>query len=278
MKTILVPVEQHGIMHNVLDAAIVLADTFGSYVEGVAVSVDLPDVPVMDIAVGIPSVWDPELRREMAEASRKLFESHFMAKGWPKADHALHGGRWHWHPTDALSDSMIGAEGRCFDIIVVGRPNYRERNPRLATFESALFDSGRPVLVIPKEPVLTLTNHVVIAWNGSSETARAVGLAKPILRQAKRVTVLGIEGWGVEGPSASELAGMLQRSDIPASVKLLGKTNEDYGAVALRAAAELGCDLLIKGAYTQSRLRQMIFGGATNTILNEATLPVLFAH
>lgn len=278
MKTIFVPVEQHGVIHNVLDATVVLANLFGSYIEGAAVSVDMPDIPVMDIAVGLPAIWDPEIQRDMAEASLKLFKNYFMEKDFPKADHALNGARWHWHPAEVLSDNMVGAEGRRFDMIVVGRPNYRERNPRLATFESALFDSGRPVLVVPKDPVLTLTNHVVIAWNGSTETARAVGLAKPLLRQAKRVTVLGIEGWGAEGPSANELARMLQFSDIPAGVKLLGKTSEDYGAVVLQVANELGCDLLVKGAYTQSRLRQMIFGGATNTILNEATLPVLFAH
>lgn len=278
MKTILVPVEQHSLIHNVFDASVVLAELFGSYIEGASIGVDLPEVPVMDIAVGIPSVWDPEIRKELAEASRQTFENYFTAKGLPRADDQVGGVRWHWHPAGPTTDNMLGTEGRCFDITVVGRPNGKDKNPRLATFESALFDSGRPVLVVPSEPVRTLSQHVVIAWNGSSETARAVALAQPLLEKAKRVTVLGIDGWGTVGPSAAELTRMLRLSGIPAELKFLDKTSEEYGGVVLRTAAALGCDLLIKGAYTQSRLRQMIFGGATNTILNETSLPVLFAH
>lgn len=278
MKTILVPVEQHSIIHNVFDASVVLAELFGSYIEGAAVGVDLPEVPVMDIAVGIPSVWDPEIRKEMADAACQTFENYFTAKGLPKADDQVSGVRWHWHPAGPTTDNMLGAEARCFDVTVVGRPNPKDKNPRLTTVESVLFDSGRPVLVVPPEPVKTLDKHTVIAWNGSSETARAVAFAEPFLRKSKRVTVLGIEGWDLSGPSAGELGRMLQLSGIPAEVTMLEKPAEEYGVVILRTARELGCDLLIKGAYTQSRLRQMIFGGATNTILHETTIPVLFAH
>ena len=278
MKTILVPVEQHSVIHNVFETSIALAEKFGSYIEGAAIGVDLPDVPVMDIAVGIPSVWDPEVRKELAEASRQIFESYFLAKKLPKASDVSEGVRWHWHPAGPTTDSMLGAEGRCFDITVVGRPDAKERNPRLTTVESALFDSGRPVLVVPPEPIQTIGRHILIAWNCSSETSRAVAFSLPLLAKAEKVTVLGIDGWGVVGPSSSELTRMLQLGGIPAEEKFLAKTSEEYGSVVLRVAAELGCDCIVKGAYTQSRLRQMIFGGATNTILHETGLPVLFAH
>ncbi len=278
MKTILVPVEQNSLIHNVFEASVVLAELFGSYIEGAAIGVDLPEVPVMDISVGIPSVWDPETRREQADAARRIFENYFVAKGLPRAGQQNIGACWHWHPAGPTTDNMLGAEGRCFDIIMVGRPHAKDQVPRLATAEAALFDSGRPVMVVPPDPVLTLDQHTLIAWNGSSETARAIAMAKPLLRKAKKVTVLGIEGWGVAGPSAAELARMLQLSGIAAGTRILEKGGEEHGAAIIRTAKELGCDLIVKGAYTQSRLRQMIFGGATNTILHETNLPVLFAH
>lgn len=278
MKTILIPVEQHSLIHNVLEAGVILANNFGSYIEGAAIGVDLPEVPVMDIAVGIPSVWDPEIRKELAEAARLTFENFFIAKGLPRADEAVEGVRWQWHPAGPATDSILGAEGRCFDISVVGRPSTKERQPRLATVESVLFDSGRPVLVVPPDPVTTIGRNIVICWNGSTETSRTVAFARPFLEKAENVTVLGIEGWGTSGPAATELRRMLRLGGISAQVRVLEKSSEEHGAVVLREATAMGCDLLIKGAYTQSRLRQMIFGGATNTILHETNLPVLIAH
>ncbi|MEN3931066.1 universal stress protein [Microvirga sp. W0021] len=278
MKTILVPVEQHSLIHNVFEASVTLAKLFDSYIEGAAIGVDLPDVPIMDVAVGLPSVWDHEIRKEMAEASRQTFENYFTAKKIPRAEDKPDGLCWQWHPAGPTTDTMLGAEGRCFDITVVGRPSTKEPIPRITTVESALFESGHPVLVIPPEPVHSLNEHIMIAWNGSSETARAVAFAKPLLEKAKHVTVLGIHGWNVGGPSAEEMVRMLNISGIKAEHMFLDTVTEEYGNMILKTAMDKKCDLLIKGAYTQSRLRQMIFGGATNTILYEAQLPVLFAH
>jgi nucleotide-binding universal stress UspA family protein len=120
---------------------------------------------------------------------------------------------------------------------------------------------------------------VLIAWNRSTEQTRATAFAMPLIRLADRVTVLTVMGGtGVPGPSAEHLIRYLQRNGIvaqPLSVELDGRTT---GEMILATAQSLGCDLLIKGAYTQSRLRQMIFGGATRHVLANAALPVLLAH
>jgi nucleotide-binding universal stress UspA family protein len=118
----------------------------------------------------------------------------------------------------------------------------------------------------------------VVSWNASTETARAVAFAMPFLRRAERVVVLAVEGVMVPGPTATEAARHLQLNGIAAETHEAATKGRGGGETILAEAAELGADLLVKGAYTNSRLRQMIFGGATSKILAEAELPVFMAH
>ena len=148
----------------------------------------------------------------------------------------------------------------------------------MTAFEAALFDSGRPVLMAPPVAPQTLGDTVLIHWNRSTETARAIALAMPVLAQAKRVQFLFVEGNSVAGPSAREAVGHLAAHGITATEKTVEAKGRNPGEVILAEAKTFGADLLIKGAYTQSRLRQMIFGGATSHILARAEIPVLFAH
>ena len=101
----------------------------------------------------------------------------------------------------------------------------------------------------------------------------------PLLQKAARVTVLTVEGGTVPGPTGEQLAQYLERNGVRSEpITITPKGRSTTGETILAHAASLGCDLLIKGAYTQSRLRQMMFGGATRHILANATLPVLMAH
>jgi nucleotide-binding universal stress UspA family protein len=148
----------------------------------------------------------------------------------------------------------------------------------MTMIETALFESGRPVLIAPPDPPRQIGDVVVIAWNGSTETARTVAFALPLLEQAERVVVLTVEGWMVPGPSGEQLAHYLRANGIAAEPLGVPAGRRNNGEMVLANAAALGCDLLVKGAYTQSRLRQMIFGGATAHILARAEMPVLMAH
>jgi len=165
-----------------------------------------------------------------------------------------------------------------FDVLVLGRPGDDPQGPRMMTLEAGLFESGRPVLIAPPTPPRTLGENVMIAWNCSTEQARTTAFAMPLLRHAKKVTVLTVEGATVPGPSGAQMARSLQLNGIPTEALTLKPERRSAGEVILARAKELGCDLLIKGAYTQSRLRQMIFGGTTRHILANAMLPVLMAH
>ena len=134
------------------------------------------------------------------------------------------------------------------------------------------------MLITPDQAGATIGEHCVIAWNGSTETARTIALSMPVLLKATRVTVLSIEGWSVPGPDGAQVARHLVRNGIDASARTAAPEGRAPGQAIVEEARGEGADLLVKGAYTQSRLRQLVFGGATRHILYGADLPVLMAH
>jgi nucleotide-binding universal stress UspA family protein len=130
----------------------------------------------------------------------------------------------------------------------------------------------------PPVALPTIGDCVLVAWNGSTETARTVAFAMPLLARAKSVQVVSVEGGTTPGPSSQDLAATLLSHGIPAIPRHVMARGRPAGEIYLDEAKAIGADLMVKGAYTQSRLRQMIFGGATRHIIMEATMPVLLAH
>ena len=277
MKAILVPVEQQT-RPTVFHTALTVARTFDSYIGGLALGPTVPDVIITD--VGTLPILNPDSRREMAQNARQQFEAWMATHSVPPRSDEPHGLCFGWHGDELVEDDALGCRGRAFDLIVIGRPGSGRDEPRMATVESALFDSGRPVLLVPPSApeAATLGETIVVSWNGSTETARAVSFAMPFLIKARRVVVLTVKGATVEGPSGEEIAAMLRLHGVAASDLTHEDERRSPGATILAQARELGADLLVKGAYTQSRIRQLIFGGATRHILEHAELPVLMAH
>jgi nucleotide-binding universal stress UspA family protein len=279
MKTILVPVERNSQIEATLTTACILGRMFDSYIEGFSLA---PELNTLVAAEGIGSmvVYPTDLAEQdenAAAESRKLFETAMAAHGIAPVVGAAGCGSW-WNPRTLAGDGFLGSQGRVFDITVVGRPGPTGNSPHMSTLEAALFDSGRPVLIAPPAAPDNLGRVITIAWNGSTETARAIAFAKPLIKRAERVIVLFIEGAGVPGPSAADVALNLERNGIASDIVTVKRGSRSTGAAILEEAATAGSDLLVKGAYTQSRLRQMIFGGATSHIIAETTLPVLMAH
>ena len=277
-KTILVPVEQHDLMNSTLTTALILGRMFDSYIEGFAVRIPLSATFAIGDAGAVPI---PALERELAETekrSRSLFENFMQEHSVPRGGDtkALSRG---WCENAPEGDQFVGSHGRVFDAIVLSKPGRDTSGPRMSTLEAALFESGRPVLIAPPSPPLQMGTNVLIAWNCSTEQARVTAFAMPILRRARRVIVLTVEGGAaVPGPTGEQLCRYLQMNEVPAKPLTVGLNGRVTGEAILAHAKALGCDLLIKGAYTQSRLRQMIFGGTTRYILSNSEVPVLMAH
>ena len=281
MKSILVPLRASEDIDGVLAHAVMVARRFDSYVEGLVVE------PVFQMVVGeamaaVPSYdvrlledWRARTKLARAKFDRIMKQAGIKAgkSGAPKK-----GPSAGWQELKGGEGKVVGEYGRVFDLIVIGRAPEDDIDDVTETCEAALFDSGRPVLLAPRDPVKALGATVVISWNGSTETARTIGLGMPFIEGAKTVFVLTMEGVTVPGPSGEQVAGYLSRRGVTAKAVTTQPADRSSGAAILEEAAALGADLLFKGAYTHSRLRQMVFGGPTRHILSHADLPVLMAH
>lgn len=282
MKAILVHVDEHDGLDAVMATALAAAKRFAAHLTGVYVQPAMPlMVPVAPEGAFVSAAdWHGQ-DRERGRRLRERFDAFMRAHEVP-----LTGGAdpqtelsASWLDGDDAGDEALGSLGRVFDLTVVGRPVRGAPAPSMAALEAALFESGRPLLIAPPQATAGLGRRLVIAWNGSTETARTIALAMPFLRQAEEVLVLSVEEGMVPGPSGAAVAHNLRANGIMAATKHVrcGGRGAVGGAI-LKECAAADADLLLKGAYTQSRLRQMVFGGATSHILGAAELPVFMAH
>lgn len=283
MRTILAHLEISPVIDSVLATALLTARRFGSYIEGLHVRPGQPDV----IAAGADGfvAAAPDLvagfereAKERADKARALFDAFMEREGIARPVSGAPGLSADWRIETGSGHAVLGAAGRVFDLIVVGRPLPDSVSPSMAALEAALFESGRPLMIAPPKPPASIGANVVIAWNCSTETARTVAFAMPFIQQAERITVVSSLKGNVAGPSAAELARNLKRHGLDVEWRDLPADERSAGQAMLDEAGRLGADLVVKGAYTQSRLRQMIFGGATSHFLAAAKLPVIMAN
>lgn len=172
-------------------------------------------------------------------------------------------------------DEVVALRGRLTDLIVVGRPSAGADVTANLTLSAALFESGRPVLVAAAEPRPVLGRRIAVAWNNSVEATRALAAAMPFLRAADHVWVVSADTEDGGEPLCGSAVDYLSWHGIHAEKRLV------LGRGAIGDALLDGCaeaDLVVMGAYTHSRLRELIFGGVTRHMLEEATLPLLMAH
>ena len=277
MKTILVSLDQHSYSQAVLETALILGRSFESYIEGFARGPDLHNLIAVEVPLAVPLSAEVS-PQQMVESAHQQFETFMRTQAVPEAVGEPNGLSFGWFGNALQDASFLGDYGRAFDIVVVGRPGSDSDGPRMASLEEALFESGRPVLVAPPLASKEMGQSIVIAWNGSTETARAIAFAMPLLLRAKRVVVLTVTGGTVPGPAGERIARSLRINGVAAQALDVEPEGRPTGEVVLVNAQKLGADLLVKGAYTQSRMRQLIFGGATRYLLDHVTLPMLMAH
>ncbi len=194
------------------------------------------------------------------------------------------GVRAHWaQVTDFPVLPAFNEQALYADMVVLG-----QRGPSQVAgvppdlIESVIFGAGRPALMVPfTGPAGTDAENIAIAWKPTRESVRALGAAVPLLQKAREVHVLH---WGEDGSDAIrgsrlDLAGWMRDRGIEANWhRESGPEPEYVGELLLTRTFDLGCDLLVMGCYGHSRAREFVFGGATRTVLQSMTVPVLMAH
>ena len=268
----------------VLEASLKVAKRFNSHIVGLhSLTTEYAVVFGGEMGFSISSEVDRTLEREGHERrdqARRLFRDFMTQQGvplGPAADHA--GPSASWREEDGRQNAVVGMIGRVYDLIVVEQPE-KLASIAEATLEDALFESGRPVMMVPKVAPAAIGECVAVAWNGSTETATTVALAMPFLDQAKEIVVVAVgpQHMPEPGPTGDELARTLERHGHKVSLRTAFGRQKPQGESFLQEAVAAGADLMLKGAYTQSRIRQMIFGGATRHIIMESKIPVVMSR
>ena len=179
------------------------------------------------------------------------------------------------------AEGGLSLQARYADLVVLSQPDPFDACSRLAPDLPGylMFASGRPVLVVPHSAaVAQIGTKVLLAWDGSAEAARAACAALPLLQEAATVTVSIVNPDQSHGAQpGADIALYLARHGVRVDVSE-HRTDADVGDAVLSLAAERHADLIVMGAYGHTRLRELILGGVTRTVLASMTVPVLMVH
>jgi nucleotide-binding universal stress UspA family protein len=288
LKIILTAVAGRDTDASTLDVALSVARRFAAHIEALHVKGDPRDA-IPFLGEGASGVLIEQImtaaERDAGTRSgkaRAAFDAWRAGSGLPVATRPGEGGgaSVEWREEVGTEEECMARRGRVADLIVVGRPPSDDSGASTVLFETALFDSGRPVLVAPPAapagpPVVE--SPVLIFWTGSAEAARAIGGALPLLAISSSVAIVASNVAGKIADPAP-LADYLAWHGVKAQVREALDITPAAGNELLARAKREGAGLLVMGAYTQSRLRQLIYGSVTKHVLTSAELPVVMAH
>ena len=187
-------------------------------------------------------------------------------------------------PAGAPIDQAV-ANARCTDLVVLGQ---RDRADDDFAFveeltQSVVLFAGRPALIVPYAMASTsFAERILVAWDGGREASRALGDALPLLESARQVTVMSIHASSgarvADHVATARLAAYLRSHGIEPQLDHSTVDDTGTGEWLLSRAADLSIDLIVMGAYAHTRLRELVLGGVTRTMLGAMTVPVLMAH
>ncbi len=289
-RRILLPLTGTAAGEAALATALITARQWGAHVHCIHVRVDARDVAPL-AGEGLSGAMIEEMmaatERESGERAarvRLLFEK-FAAgtHGITLADNpdtaAKTGGpTLSFESVAGREEDIVAQLSRLYDLAVVPHPDAEEDVSSSDALHAILFDSGRPVLIAPRDPPVDIGTRVCVAWNGTAESAAAVAAALPWLHKASAVRILASDEYQRRGPRAEGLQAYLRWHSIESEIVLFKPLTREVGAGLLGAARDFGADLLTMGAYSHSRLRQLILGGVTRHVLENAEIPVLMCR
>ena len=274
LKDIVVNLTGGGPQDFAADYAVSVAKSFGAHVTGIAF-VFAPVIPDAGLGAVSPSLI--EMQRDDNARAAKDAASQFVTVAKAAGVSA---------ETRILDASLAGATtefgriARRFDIAVVGQSQREYGAAEELMIEGALFESGRPIIVVPyiQKQGLSL-ERVMVCWDGSRNAARAIADAMPFLTRAKSVElVIVTEPRKIGETTGTHMAEHLVRHGVAVNLKSISRGDIDVQSALLSHAADNGTDFIVMGGYGHSRLREFIWGGVTRNMLNAMTVPVLMSH
>ncbi len=282
IRSITLPVRGDGKGNNVLAHAAVLAKRFAAHVTVLHCRPRPADL--LPYGVPVPGFLREQIKAsagKLADEEEQALYAEFLSliaqmglvHGAPGSGSASAS----WQEAAGRQIDVLKHHGRLADLIMVPKPD-RDRNLGANTLRSALFASGRPVLMCPPRETMpeTLGERIAIGWNGSMEASRALALSMPLIEAAREVTVL-TAGEEIHGATAEDLVTTLSLRGV--EVRLVRfSVRSSVGTDLLEESEKAGADMLVMGAYGDSHERETVFGGNTQAVVDHATLPVVMVH
>lgn len=257
------------------DYAVSVAAAFDAHLVGVAFRYD-PVAPIS--SVGYVPAGAIEIQQRESQAAAQGAIDHFTAAcnragvaAEPRMLSANTGG----------VGTQFGRIARRFDLAIVGQAEPGAGAMEEIVVEGALFEGGRPVIIVPyvqKAPLKL--DRVMVCWDGSRAAARAIADAMPLLERAGRAEVVIVtnERGKQDEIEGADMGEHLARHGLKVEIKRMALGDIEVADVILSHAADAGSDLIVMGGYGHSRLREFVLGGVTRTILRSMTMPVLMSH
>lgn len=276
-KTIVAIIQSEHDVGRVLDVAIPFAARYEGHLIGV--HAEALAVPYTS-AVGFPDTQFIEANAEICKQRAEKVQAAFLARIGPS------GPSYDWRSFESFSgdSALSGVESaRCADIVIAAQRDPRAKDVLSADVDALIYDAGRPVLVVPHDgPLLSTFRRVLVAWNGSRESARATFDALPLIMEADETEILVIDPPEDTGQSpdaaGAEIASALARHGAQVSVTIENSRGRSIDAIIHTHVTETGADLLVMGAYSHSWLREFLFGGVTRSVLQAGDVAIFLSR
>jgi len=257
------------------DYAVSVAETLGAHLTGVAIAF-VPSIP--GASLGYLPIETIEAQQRENEMAAEDAVDHFTAAsakaGVAAERRVLRTG----FPAAAEQFSRIA---RRFDLAIVGQLEPDVNSVEAAIAESTLFDSGRPIVIVPyiQKAPLTL-ERVMVCWDGSRAAARAIADAMPLLERAGsvQVVIVASERGKYDQIEGADMGLHLARHGVKVEVTRIARGKIDVADALLSHAADCSADFMVMGGYGHSRLREFVLGGVTRSMLHSMVVPTLMSH
>ena len=275
MRNILLPFEYIETIPHLIDCAVSLAKKYNSSVSGVAIHQRIDSFIAQEGSIVFDSLHHDENKEEAIKYKEKFIDHINILK---KSDTDLKDLKYKWLSEELENQKYLGDLSRVYNVVIISRPYQELQSASLSSIQTTLFDGGRPVMLIPMNKQIDIGKKVVISWNCTTESSRAVFAALPILKQASDVTILTVEKVITDGPSGEQVSELLASHGIDAKPVTISGDEKKNGDSILDFSQSVDADLIVKGAYTQSRLREIIFGGATRHLMLHSEIPIYLVN
>lgn len=286
MRVIFVPVADRPECAVALTRAFALGQSLGASVIGCHIRrhsdspVAVPSALDLSGVTNDEAEWQaagrPQDAEEAETAARNLYSKVAERHGYEVLSNPRAKPGAVWMEKTGSPQKVISIMGPVADLLVVSRPSNKGGTLARLFLSASLLRSSRPVLVLPQNGKAAIGKRICIAWNQSVEAARAVAAAMPLLAQADAVVIATCGPENRVGPKSGQLATYLKFWGIKS--ERVASKGKDESKELLASFKSSGSDLLLMGAYSRSRMSQLVFGGVTDFMLKEASIPILMLH